>query len=160
MPKSKKKPEPDTAATLLRDAVYLLNDKPRFKTRNGSFDSYEVAARINHYFVSEPDPAERLLRDALKIFSDRGLSSSDVSARYLKVPSPDPDRELLEAIADIANIAGRAKYYGGDSRQDIADFIEWGKEFAKLHRDNDWIKDDYIETIGRFTTAKLNEKGQ
>lgn len=66
----------------------------------------------------------------------------------------DPD--FLEAIADIAYQAGKQNYYGGDSRQDKQDFIDWSREFAAHHRDNTWEETDYMETIEAFTEAKMN----
>jgi hypothetical protein len=39
----------ETAEKLLADALYLLNDRRRFGTRDRSLDSYEVAGRISSY---------------------------------------------------------------------------------------------------------------
>jgi hypothetical protein len=65
------------------------------------------------------------------------------------------ERNLLEALADIAYIAGAEKFYGGDSRADISNFITWAKEFHKLHQNTNWDEIDYIETITEFAMAKI-----
>jgi hypothetical protein len=65
---------------------------------------------------------------------------------------------LLEALADIAYIAGNLKYYGGDSRGDIATFIELAKEFEKIHKKTEWgVDEDYIDAITAFAERKLHE---
>lgn len=66
---------------------------------------------------------------------------------------------LCEAVADIAFIAGQEKYYSGDSRKDIADFIEWAKEFEKINEGVRWGIDegkDYMDAISDFAAMKLN----
>jgi hypothetical protein len=40
---------------LLADALHLLNERPRFTTRDRSLDSYEVAARISRYLGQSRD---------------------------------------------------------------------------------------------------------
>lgn len=65
-------------------------------------------------------------------------------------------RSLHESIADIAHIAGSNKYYSGDSRKDINDFIAWAKEFEKLNKGRDWDEDDYISVIESFTLDKID----
>lgn len=65
---------------------------------------------------------------------------------------------LMEAVADIAQQAGHAGYYGGDSRQDIADFIEWAKEFEAKWQGHKWGEDEgpeYIEAIDEFCVEKM-----
>ena len=65
---------------------------------------------------------------------------------------------LLEALADISYIAGTEKFYGGDSREDIANFIDWAKEFEALHMETKWGFDlDYIETITSFAMEKISQ---
>ena len=39
--------------------------------------------------------------------------------------------KLLETVADISYIAGCKKYYSGNSRVDISEYIIWAKEFEK-----------------------------
>lgn len=80
---------------------------------------------------------------------------------------------LCEAVADIAFLAGDYKYYSGDSREDIASFIQWGKEFEKRWRGVEWgndfekrwkdvewgvdTKNDYIEEITLFAEEKFGD---
>jgi hypothetical protein len=51
----------ETAEKLLEDAFYLLNDRPRFGTRDRSLDSYEVAARISAYLRDHATPPKKSL---------------------------------------------------------------------------------------------------
>lgn len=65
---------------------------------------------------------------------------------------------LCEAVADISFIAGTKHYYSGDSRKDIADFIEWAKEFEKQNEGVDWginSNQDYFDAITDFVAKKL-----
>ena len=65
---------------------------------------------------------------------------------------------LCEAVADIAHTAGLCKFYSGDSREDIALFIEWAQEFERLNEGIGWGKDrDYIDEIDKFAADKLKE---
>ena len=64
-------------------------------------------------------------------------------------------QKLLETAADIAYYAGYNKFYSGNSRSDIKDFICWAKEFEQFHRDTDWDKLDYMLTIDAYTEDKL-----
>jgi hypothetical protein len=64
---------------------------------------------------------------------------------------------LLETVADIAYLAGTEKYYSGDSRGDMSDFISWAKEFEKLHKNTNWEENDYIIEVEEFTKEKLKE---
>jgi hypothetical protein len=63
--------------------------------------------------------------------------------------------KLLEAIADIAYIAGYHKYSSGDSRLDASLFLAWANEFEKLHKITDWEQADYISLIEEFTENKI-----
>jgi len=65
------------------------------------------------------------------------------------------DNKLFEAIADVAYLAGQKGFSSGDSRCDVAQFIEWAKEFEAVHEDTNWDEQDYCDTIDAFTTAKL-----
>jgi hypothetical protein len=67
----------------------------------------------------------------------------------------DSNRKLLETVADIAYIAGTKKYYSGDSRADINDFIYWATQFEKIHINTEWGNEDYIIAIENFTNEKL-----
>ncbi len=66
---------------------------------------------------------------------------------------------VTEAVADIAYQAGVARYYSGDSRADIAQFIAWAQEFEKLlvyDKDGNetYNGKDYMTAIEEFTLAK------
>lgn len=63
--------------------------------------------------------------------------------------------KLLEAVADIAYIAGQRGFFSGDSRQDIAEFIRWANEFETLNEETDWDETDYEDAIEAFTENKL-----
>jgi hypothetical protein len=66
---------------------------------------------------------------------------------------------LCEAVADIAFIAGRKDYYSGDSRQNIANFILWAKEFEQIYKDVEWgvnSNEEYIDAIQNFAESKMN----
>jgi hypothetical protein len=65
------------------------------------------------------------------------------------------DFKLFEAIADIAFIAGQKGFHSGDSREDIAEIIRWGKEFEAVHEDTDWDEVDYNEAVEAFAANKL-----
>jgi hypothetical protein len=63
--------------------------------------------------------------------------------------------KLLEALADIAYLAGQKGFFSGDSREDIAEFIGWAKEFEAVHEDTNWDDIDYHDAIEAFTLNKL-----
>jgi hypothetical protein len=65
------------------------------------------------------------------------------------------NRKLLEAIADIAYIAGESNYFSGNSRFDIDEFISWASEFEKIHENRDWLEEDYILAITEFASNKF-----
>lgn len=65
---------------------------------------------------------------------------------------------LCEAVADISFIAGEQKYYSGDSRKDISDFIEWAQEFEKINEGIEWginTDKEYIDSITVFALSKM-----
>ena len=66
------------------------------------------------------------------------------------------DNKLLETVADISYLAGQKRYYSGNSREDIATFIWWAKEFETFHRDTNWDKTDYMLTIQAYTDDKIS----
>lgn len=63
--------------------------------------------------------------------------------------------KLLEALADIAYLAGQKGFFSGDSREDIAEFISWAREFETVHEDTNWDEVDYYDTLEAFTLNKL-----
>ena len=66
------------------------------------------------------------------------------------------NQKLLETVADIAYIAGQQKFYTGDSRADISEFIYWASGFEKKNVHTDWDEIDYIIEIEEFTMMKIN----
>jgi len=71
------------------------------------------------------------------------------------------DFRLMEAVADIAYQAGVAKYYSGNSRTDIHNFISWAHEFETHRRvdadgNESYFGKDYMTAIEEFAVAKLN----
>lgn len=66
-------------------------------------------------------------------------------------------QKLLESVADIAYIAGNSRYYSGNSREDISEFIYWAEEFEKKHKHTDWDREDYLTEIINYTESKLKE---
>jgi hypothetical protein len=63
--------------------------------------------------------------------------------------------KILEAVADIAYVAGFHKYSSGDSRLDISQYIQWAAEFEKIHQTTNWDEADYIFLIEEFTDRKI-----
>lgn len=53
----------------------------------------------------------------------------------------------FESLADIAYSAGINRYYSGDSRADMNNFIHWAKEFEDVNKDTDWHEEDYMLAI-------------
>jgi hypothetical protein len=67
---------------------------------------------------------------------------------------------LCEAVADITYIASAENYRTNDSREMIAQFIEWAKEFEYLHKKVEWgitPKLEYIDSIYHFTIFKIRQ---
>ncbi len=67
------------------------------------------------------------------------------------------DNKLLETVADISYYAGHKGYYSGNSREDIATYIWWAKEFESFHKDTDWDKTDYMLTIEEYIENRISE---
>lgn len=68
----------------------------------------------------------------------------------------DTERDdLNEVIADIAYLAGERKYYSGDSRDDIALFVDLAQKFQAEHKDTEWDNHDYIDTITKYAAQHL-----
>ena len=67
---------------------------------------------------------------------------------------------LCEAVADITYIAATKNYRTDDSREMISQFIEWAKEFERLHKHIEWGINsplDYMDSIYYFTLFKINQ---
>ena len=62
---------------------------------------------------------------------------------------------LLETVADIAYLAGVQRFYSGNSRQDMANFIWWAREFELLHAHTTWEEVDYMLAVEAFAKEKL-----
>jgi len=76
------------------------------------------------------------------------------------LPYTIEDNRLLEALADIAYLAGQKGFFSGNSRNDIAEFIVWANEFEEIHDETDWDEVDYMDTIEAFTLNKLRIDAQ
>ena len=99
-----------------------------------------------------------------------GIAEAIMSSKRIADFLPSPDKlvakksevkatmintKTLETVADIAYIAGYHKYYSGDSRLDISQYIQWATEFEKIHLDTDWDVSDYMLLIEEFTERKM-----
>jgi hypothetical protein len=75
----------------------------------------------------------------------------------IKKTSAEKAYSLLEAVADIAYVAGAQKYYSGDSRTDLANYIRWGKEFESIWKNEVWGdgEADYMTEIEQFAMDKM-----
>ena len=65
------------------------------------------------------------------------------------------NQKILEVVADISFIAGERKYFTGDSRADVSNFILWADEFRIKHSKTNWDETDYRYSIEIFTLQKL-----
>lgn len=72
------------------------------------------------------------------------------------LPSCERDATVLEALADIAYIAGENRFYSGDSRQDVQTIIDIAFAFELKYAGTEWgEKLDYIETVTQFAYDEL-----
>jgi hypothetical protein len=62
---------------------------------------------------------------------------------------------LLETVADISYLAGEKRFYSGDSRADISEFIRWAIEFQRINTETNWDEHNYLLLIETFTQQKL-----
>ena len=65
---------------------------------------------------------------------------------------------LCEAVADITQIATSEGFQLQDSREVVALYIDWAKEFEATHKRIAWGIDspcEYLEAIEYFTLFKL-----
>jgi hypothetical protein len=51
--------------------------------------------------------------------------------------------EITRSPADISYIAGEMKYFSGNSRADVLEFIYLAKDFQKSHSKTNWNEIDY-----------------
>ena len=65
--------------------------------------------------------------------------------------------KLLQTVADISYIAGCGKYYSGNSRFDISEYIWWAKEFEQIHKKTDWGNEDYMLAIEQYANDKIKQ---
>jgi hypothetical protein len=79
------------------------------------------------------------------------------------------ERRLLEAVADIGFLAGACRYHSGDSRQDVADFIQWAQIFEskrKMVKDGfgekreTYLGTEYLTAIEAFTMQRLEKNSE
>lgn len=73
------------------------------------------------------------------------------------------EERLLEAVADIAYLAGSDGYHSGDSRENIQNFIAWAKEFEAgrdktAEEESAYGGEDYMSAIHAFAASKLRGK--
>ena len=68
------------------------------------------------------------------------------------------NNRLLESLADIAYYAGESRYFTGNSRADVSEFIRWAKEFEEKNKDEDWDSRDYILEIREFFMSKIDKR--
>lgn len=66
--------------------------------------------------------------------------------------------KMIETVADIAYIAGYHKYYSGNSRLDISEYIQWAVEFEKINQKTDWDEADYMLLVEEFTENKIKDE--
>jgi len=67
------------------------------------------------------------------------------------------NQKLLETVADISFIAGERKYFSGDSRADVSNFVFWANQFEKENFNTNWDEVDYRILIEKFTENKLSD---
>lgn len=98
-----------------------------------------------------------VIKDHLKTVHN--LSYEEINEiRVFLIKRNQKQYSLCEAVADIAYITGTKDYYGGDSREDIANFIAWAKEFEHIHRGVVWGEDlDYFDEIDKFISKKIKK---
>lgn len=65
------------------------------------------------------------------------------------------NQKLTETVADISFIAGEMKYFSGNSREDVSNFILWANQFQKENSNTNWHEVDYRLTIEKFTIQKI-----
>ena len=68
---------------------------------------------------------------------------------------------IMEALADLAFIAGRNEYHTGDSRKDVEDLIQWAIEFENLRKDNadgsvEYEGTEYMMAVENFAERKMD----
>jgi hypothetical protein len=76
----------------------------------------------------------------------------------------NPFKRRLEAVADIAFVAGAYRYHSGDSRKDVEDFIAWADEFESTRTcppdgNETYNGKDYMTAVAEFAEIKLKEEG-
>jgi hypothetical protein len=83
--------------------------------------------------------------------------TTERATAIIKERNQHPPFRLHETIADIAYIAGTRRYYSGDSRADMQNFIFWAEQFEKVHAKTDWDSEDktYMEAIEEYTNEKI-----
>jgi hypothetical protein len=82
----------------------------------------------------------------------------------MNVKSESGVSRLLETVADIGYMAGSIRYYSGDSREDVQQFIAWANEFEtrrRVHANGMETYGDggvnYMLAIEQFTMDKLGD---
>jgi hypothetical protein len=75
-----------------------------------------------------------------------------------------PFNRRMEAVADIAQMAGLYRHHSTDSRKDISDYIQWAEEFEQARvvdpdGNESYFGKDYMTAIEEFTLRKLEAEG-
>lgn len=65
------------------------------------------------------------------------------------------NQKFIEIVADISYIAGETKYFSGNSREDVSNFILWATQFQKENSKTNWFDADYRLAIEKFTIQKI-----
>lgn len=64
-------------------------------------------------------------------------------------------QKLLEIVAEISFIAGERKFFSGNSREDVFNFILWANEFQNKNSKVNWNEVDYRLSIESFAIEKI-----
>lgn len=116
---------------------------------------------IEDFAVANPaqgGPNYEAVEDHMKTVHNADEKQIEEIRLYL-AKRKDNTYSLCEAVADISQIATGMNYYSGNSRQDIADFISWAKEFEYINRGIEWgMEKDYMTEIEIFTVKKITKQ--
>lgn len=156
---------------LSQDLDYLFGEGHRRYLVTSTYERPEGKYLDCTHFHDEIENAE-------KHFNNEIETRDDLHSGSLSVVINDTDgtpfslnsgfTSLLEAVADITQIAAGKEFYSGDSRQDIQLFIQWAIEFEKMHLGVKWgqdekmpngskfpYSDDYMEAIEKYTEEQI-----
>lgn len=120
-----------------------------------------IKAAIYKIDNREPGSAKLILEELLCFIEQRDLPDESPIGGWRM---SDPETRLLEAVADIAFLAGAQRYHSGDSREDVSQFIAWAREFETRREVSDdgeetYNGENYMIAIEEFSVSKFREKG-